>query len=290
MNPNSLRAYGFGLSLLLLAGSCRDTPDTSPSTEPRTIASYFPENRPKVLVVGTFHMDYPGLDALKTEESDQIDVLRDPKKSELDTLIAYLEKFRPNKIAIEAHPEWHAMDKYREYRSGLHRDQRDERFQIGMRLADRFHLDTLFSVDAGAVYEDWYARDSAYVSELGADYDFRSDDPVSERYMEWFRDDQARIKQTPLKDYFLEMNSPESHRYDYGAYLIGDFKLGENRGADMLALYWYSRNLRIFRNLQRAVKGPDDRILVVVGNGHAAVLRQLFEASPEFDFVELSGL
>jgi hypothetical protein len=94
----------------------------------------------------------------------------------------------------------------------------------------------------------------------------------------------------PLLDYFRHMNSPESHRYGYGAYLIGDFKLDQHRGADILSVWWYNRNLRIFRNIQRITQGPEDRILVVIGNGHAAVLRQLFEASPEFEFVEFNGL
>ena len=264
---------------------------SSPPDILKPMRSYFPEKRAQVLVVGTFHFDYPGLDALKEAEEDKIDVLREPKKSEVTALVEYLRAFRPNKIAIEAHPSWEAGRKFREYRSGQHRDKRDERYQLAMRIAMEEGLDTLYSVDANDMTEDLLAIDSAYVQELARDFDFQSDaDPYTDLYLTWFREDSKAISQVSLLDYFKHMNSQESHQYGYGAYLVGDFKLGEYRGADLIASSWYDRNLRIFRNIQRITEGPEDRILVVMGNGHAAVLRQLFEASPEYEFVELDGL
>lgn len=257
----------------------------------KPISSYFPKERAQVLIVGTFHFSYPGLDAMKEAEEDKIDVLLEPKKSEVTALMEYIRQFRPNKIAIEALPRWQAGRKYIEYRSGQHRDQRDERYQLAMRIGLEEGLDTLFSVDAHDMTDDLLAIDSAYVQELARDFDFQSDaDAYSDLFREWFEDDSKAVSRVPLLDYFKYMNSPESHQYGYGAYLIGDFKLGEYRGADMIAASWYDRNLRIFRNIQHITEGPEDRILVVVGNGHAAVLRQLFEASPEYEFVEFDSL
>lgn len=257
----------------------------------RPISAYFPEERARVLVVGTFHFDYPGLDAMKEAEEDKIDVLQEPKKSEVTALVKYIGQFRPNKIAIEAHPGWEAGRKYREYRSGRHRDQRDERYQLAMRIAGEEGLDTLYSVDAHDMTDDLLALDSAYVQELARDFDFQSDaDPYTDLFRKWFEDDSKAVSKVPLLDYFKYMNSPESHQYGFGAYLVGDFKLGEYRGADLIAASWYDRNLRIFRNIQRITQGPEDRILVIIGNGHAAILRQLFEASPEYEFVEFDSL
>ena len=257
----------------------------------KPMSSFFPEERAKVLVVGTFHFDYPGLDAMKEAEEDKIDVLQEPKKSEVTALVAYIRRFRPNKIAIEALPKWEAGRKYREYRSGQHRDRRDERYQLAMRIGLEQGLDTIYSVDASDMTEDLMAIDSAYVQELARDFDFQSDaDPYTDIFRTWFESESKAVSRVPLLDYFKYMNSAESHQYGYGAYLIGDFKLGEYRGADLIAASWYNRNLRIFRNIQRIAEGPEDRILVVIGNGHAAILRQLFEASPEFEFVEFDGL
>ena len=93
-----------------------------------------------------------------------------------------------------------------------------------------------------------------------------------------------------LLEFFKLINSKEWHDYGYGAYLVGDFKLENNRGADYLSIWWYNRNLRIFRNLQKITESENDRILVIFGNGHASIFRQLIEASPEYDFVEFDSL
>jgi len=276
-------------ALCLLAVTLSAQPAKEELLKP--ISSYFPEERAQVLVVGSFHFHYPGLDAMKEAEEDKIDVLQEPKKSEVTALVEYIRQFRPNKIAIEALPRWQAGRKYREYRSGDHRDQRDERYQLAMRIGLEEGLDTLYSVDARDMTDDLLAIDSAYVQELGRDFDFQSDaDSYTDLFRKWFEDDSKAVSRVPLLDYFKYMNSPESHQYGYGAYLIGDFKLGEYRGADVIAASWYDRNLRIFRNIQRITEGPEDRILVVIGNGHAAILRQLFEASPEYEFVEFDSL
>jgi hypothetical protein len=284
------------LTLVFLTGACSKVGEKVPSAPEKTtikpIGHYFPEERARVLVVGTFHFDYPGLDALKAAEEDKIDVLKEPKKSELTELVGYLKKFKPNKIAIEAFPKWNAGLKFEQYRSGEHRDKRDERFQLAMRIGHELNLDTIYSIDAIPYSEDLEkVVDSAYMQALWKDFDFQSDaDPFTDIFRKWFEEDSKLVSQVPLLDYFKYMNSRESHNYGYGAYLTGDFKLGEFQGADLLSVWWYNRNLRIFRNIQRITEGPEDRILLVIGNGHAAILRQLLEMSPEYEFVELDGL
>src|SRR5690349_14170235 len=110
-------------------------------------SSFFPKEKTKVLIVGTFHFDYPNLDAMKTSDNDKIDVLAEPKKSEVTELVNYIKQFKPTKIAIEARPEWKATDKLKQYKKGEFRRERDERFQLAMRIASELKLDTLYSVD-----------------------------------------------------------------------------------------------------------------------------------------------
>jgi len=86
------------------------------------------------------------------------------------------------------------------------------------------------------------------------------------------------------------MNSEKVLNRGFGAYLIGDFKLGNTRGADALAMHWYSRNLRIFRHIQQITTSPDDRILVLYGSGHIQLLNQLFECSPEYNYIKFNEL
>lgn len=256
-------------------------------------SEYFPNSKTKVLVVGSFHFDYPNLDAHKTEKSDQIDVLSPKTSKEVTELIKYIKKFKPTKIAIEAWPDWNANQKLKEYKEGKHTNQRDERYQIAMRTAKELDINELYSIDANSVLDDLQEKfgktDSLYFKNLSSDYDFVSDDVISKQYNSFFKSTEPKNFKS-LLEMFKFMNSKEYHQYEYGAYLTGDFKLREHDGSDMLALYWYNRNLRMFRNIQNIPHNSEDRILVIVGNGHASVLRQLFTSSPEFDYIEFDSL
>ena len=256
----------------------------------RPPSDFFPKKKTQVLVVGTFHMDYPGLDSHKTSESDKIDVLKEPKKSEVSQLVEYIKKFKPTKIAIEAGTSWKAVEKLKAYKDGEYRDQRDERYQIAMRIANDLKFDTLYNLDAHSLSQDMYRNDSiAYNSYTGA-IDWEREDASSTAMYDWFDYNDIITKEAPLLDYFKYMNSPESHAYGYGIYLTGGFKTENNQGADHLSMWWYNRNLRIFRKLTGITDGPEDRIMILMGNGHAAVLRQLIKVSPEYDFIEFDSL
>jgi hypothetical protein len=55
-------------------------------------------------------------------------------------------------------------------------------------------------------------------------------------------------------------------------------------GADLVSK-WYDRNIRIFANLQRIAQ-PGDRIIVLFGSGHAALLRDLIQHDQRMRLVE----
>ncbi|WP_440120931.1 DUF5694 domain-containing protein [Tenacibaculum sp. Ill] len=256
----------------------------------KSYASYYPSNKTKVLVVGTFHFSYPGLDYTKTEENDKIDVLKEPKKSEVTELVEYIKKFKPTKVAIEAKPSWNMNQRYKEYKKGEHRNERGEDFQLGMRIANDFNLDSIYSIDANTLSSDLSKLNSEFIEELSKDYDFKSDDPYNEMVQKSFDEDAKMPSKVNLLEYFKHMNSIEGHKNNYGAYLVGDFKLDDNRGADFLSIWWYNRNLRIFRNIQKIDHANEDRVLVIIGNGHASLLRHMIEYSPEYEFVEFDSL
>lgn len=272
-----------GLLLFSVFGIAQQSNNKAPS-------SFFPKEKPKVLIVGTFHFDYPNLDAIKTVDDNKIDVLQEPKKSEVTELINYIKQFKPTKIAIEARPDWNAVEKLNQYKKGEFRNERDERFQLGMRIANELKLDTIYSIDAASMDEDLAKIDSVYTNKLFKDFDFQSDDEFVKMIINWYKYDEKLPKSTNLLTYFKHLNSREIHNLTYGAYLVGDFKLDDTRGADILSVWWYNRNLRIFRKIQQINAGTADRVLVIIGNGHAAILRNLLESSPEYQFVELDGL
>lgn len=130
------------LTIVVLAFSLHSCTHKPSSPQLKPVSEYFPKERTQVLVVGTFHFDYPGLDAIKTEDENKIDVLIEPKKSEVTAVVEYIKRFKPTKIAIEAFDSWKPTEKLRMYNEGQFRDQRDERFQLAMRLSSELNIDT----------------------------------------------------------------------------------------------------------------------------------------------------
>lgn len=87
----------------------------------------------------------------------------------------------------------------------------------------------------------------------------------------------------------IELNNPLKIKEDLNSYLTKGFAYEETQGdftgVDFEAGRWFSRNLRIFRNIQRIPKTPEDRILVIFGAGHMNLLNPLIDSSKEFELV-----
>ncbi|MBI2073302.1 MAG: hypothetical protein HYT81_09790 [Gemmatimonadetes bacterium] len=85
------------------------------------------------------------------------------------------------------------------------------------------------------------------------------------------------------------MNSAEAIRRSHLPYHVAFFTFdgaeGGYAGADFVA-GWYDRNLRIFRNLQRITRDPEERILLIIGAGHLPILRFVTQHSPEYELIE----
>lgn len=249
------------------------------------------DSLPKVLLVGTFHFEYYNLDAYKVDKDKQIDVLTNQKQKELKELLDYISIFKPTKICIEAFSEWNAIKKYKEYKAGQKQVVRDERYQIAFKLMDRFKLDTVYSINAESIANDFQStKDSTlfmpYLQNLYNGYS----DKDNVDYVRWRNYKTTLTTKISLLKYFKYLNSQSNLRRDFGAYLVGDYKLEKTKGADILAIDWYNRNLRIFRNLQNINAKPNDRILVLFGSGHIAILDQLLASSPEYEYIKFNDL
>jgi hypothetical protein len=254
------------LVVLVTTFSFGQTPLQSPS-------DFYPAQKTKVLVVGTFHFNFPGLDEVKTADENKIDVLKEPKKSELEELVAYIKKFKPTKIAIEARPSWNTMQKFEEYKQGQHRNNRDERYQLGMRIATDLGLDSIYGIDATDLRSDLYQKDSVYLRELLEKGNREMEDPYWDYAEAYFDYRDKKMKEVRLLDFIKAMNTREGHNFNFGLYLTGSIATGDGQGADHLSIWWYNRNVRIFSKLINITQSPDERILVIFGNGHAAILR-----------------
>lgn len=281
----------FLLAALLLATSSLSAQGTMPDPDSILIAN---DPLPQVLLLGTFHFGYPDMDAHVTAEDDRVDVLSPQRQLELNELLDVVMRFKPNKLCVETQGGW-LMHEYNEYQRGERKLGRNEFYQIGFRMMDRARLDTMYAADAFPMVMDLYnspdsLRYTPWLDSLYQSWNFGGEDKISQRYTAWYTAKDKAKKHNSLLDIFLAMNEDHALDRGYGAYLNGYFKLPGHRGADVHAIHWYSRNLRIFRNIQDITTSPDDRILVVFGAGHMGILKHLFECTPEYKLVRLADL
>jgi len=59
----------------------------------------------EVLTLGSFHVKFLNLDIVKTDKSNQINILDLKHQKEIELIVNKLAKFKPTKIVIERQPE-----------------------------------------------------------------------------------------------------------------------------------------------------------------------------------------
>lgn len=252
-----------------------------------------PANPPtKALLLGTFHFAYPNLDGHKTDSSKMLNVLSAQRQREIRQLADVIASFKPTRIYIESHSQRYTDSLYNAYLEGKHTLRRDERDQLAFRLAKELNHPKVYAVDAGAFAHENYKKYSFIDSMWNNDFpvDSLRDKTFNKRYKHLYdAGDSLELENTILES-FLIMADPHVLRRGHGHYMTGGFNTINNTGADIQALGWYDRNLRIFNNILRTRPASTDRIVVLFGNGHMPILKHCFQSSPEFEVVELKEL
>lgn len=245
-----------------------------------------PAQRPTMLVLGSAHFDNPGRDVVNIKVED---VLAPARQAEIAKVVEELAAFRPNIVAVEwpSHDQNKLDARYRDYREGRYKLSRDERDQLGLRLAAKLNLPRVDAVDWN---EDPPGEDSHY------DWVEYAKSHGRAELLAAVMDPHRTLGLIPqgtqsIGTWLLKMNAPdalaESQRNYFDIAMIGDDKL--QPGANWVGS-WYARNLRIFDNLVLLAVKPSDRVLVVYGAGHAYLLRQFARESGAFRIVDVAGV
>ena len=235
-----------------------------------------PNARPvEILILGSYHFANPGLDVAKFTVAD---VMTPANQAEIERVVERLARFRPTKIAVEVVPSAQARydSIYNAYRDGRHTLGRDERQQIGFRLASRGRLPRLHAIDSrgdfpmNPLLEFARQKDTAFVRRFQA----------AVRKIEVETD--SAQKRLRIRDLLLRENDPRRVAEGHAMYLdMGRVGTADEPVGAALLSAWYSRNIQIYANLARIAE-PGDRILVIFGSGHLPVLQELVRGNPAF--------
>jgi hypothetical protein len=235
----------------------------------------------QVMVLGLFHMNNPNRDLFNPTIKD---VLGPRRQREIQDFVARLEKFHPTKIALETTAGTPAMQKrLDDYLAGKYALTADERDQIGLRLAKTlghskiYGIDFKEDLDFDTVFR--YAKDNGQekiVQKLFAEFEATIKPKLESGHME----------SHTVRELLLEANFPEfldmGHRIYVGLLRVGK---GDQYPGATLVSRWYDRNLRIASNIARLAEEKPERILVIIGAGHAKLIRQFVGEIPDFQVI-----
>jgi hypothetical protein len=225
----------------------------------------------KVMLFGVFHFANPGLDVVKTE---QIDVMTDENQAYLEALSERLSSFRPTVVLLEFNPARDAemRERFQQYRDGQYVLPENEVYQLGFRVAARSKLNSVHGFDEADV--QWQAEP---LFEYMQTKDPTANAKVSALIEEITQDEQQAQASLSLPELLMRTNDPERDKLNRAFYVLTN-EVGDGNeflGADASASWWH-RNLRMYALVQRHAQ-PGERVLVIGGQGHMAILRQLLD-------------
>jgi hypothetical protein len=239
----------------------------------------------QIMVLGTYHMDNPGQDLVNVRAAD---VLAPRRQTELVAVAEALAQFRPTVIAVEritAAPGY-VDDHYTRFSEADLARQRDERVQIGYRVARLAGLRTVHGVDEqpAAGEPDYFPFDKVQASArvhgqevaLGA---------LLEQVGRMAAEFGARQETSTIAGLLRDANDERGLADPSFYYALLGLDAGEAQAGAELLGYWYMRNAKIVAKLSDIVK-PGDRVLVLFGAGHKHWIEQIARNVPGFKLVE----
>ncbi|MET0555832.1 MAG: DUF5694 domain-containing protein [Vicinamibacteria bacterium] len=238
----------------------------------------------QLLVLGTYHMAPSGQDQFNAG----VDDVRSPRRQkELAAVQERLARYAPTRIAIEAAyvgSPW--PERYRGYLKDEYVLGTNEIEQIGFRLARALGHAEVHPID----FAMW--MDGRVPAEIGKPRPKPAPSPAAPAPVHQppphVREMQALLESGTVLDVLRFVNTERYLREDHAGYVAG---LRPDPDSD--ALYgttdpianWYKRNLRMFTNVYRLAE-PRERILLLVGSGHGAILRRLAIDAPDICLVD----
>lgn len=240
----------------------------------------------EVMILGTYHFDNPGLDLANVKADD---VLKPQRQKELEALSMALAEFRPTKIVVERIAKTPELldHRYAEFVPADLGKNRDERYQIAYRLANRLGFKAVYAIDEdpGEGEPDYFPFGNVveWAKANGAEAKLNSAlDEVKAEVAEITKLQAGNPIAYVLGDLNLPDKAEQAQRWHYRLFAYGD--TDKQPGADLNAM-WYLRNAKIFAKLTTIAK-PGDRVLVVYGSGHNYWLRHFAQTTPGYRNVD----
>ncbi|SER80249.1 DUF5694 domain-containing protein [Salipaludibacillus aurantiacus] len=232
--------------------------------------------RPKVLIVGTFHFE-ESPDMIQTDTGD---IFSQHRQKEVLLAAEKIAEFKPTKVAVEAvKAEEDALNKtYEDYLAQHVILPASEIYQLGFRICEEMAHEKIYAVDWMG---DIGNRSIGDVLEWAKANQTDMYDLITGFYIPQIT---PELKGLSIVERLKHINQKERLHVEHELYLhIAQISDGTNHiGVDWVS-WWYQRNLIIFNNIMKLAENTEDRILVLIGGAHVHLLSQFLTESGSAD-------
>ncbi len=255
----------------------------------------------EALLIGTFHFDNPGQDAVKL---NTFDVMSTASQKELGYITDQIAKFHPDQIFVE----WDYKDQkgldslYNLYKAGTYDTFVDVKFkgkknydfykkseiiQLGFRAAKKAGLRQVTAID----YKMKFPADTVMkVIKTSGQTELMN--KIAATTAQLGKDANEKIGRLSLTNLILDNNTAAYRTQNNGLY-IKLFNLAgpQNNfaGADAVTA-WYKRNLYMYAMIQKKIAPKNQRIMILLGSGHVSMIKKFIDDEQLFKVVELKDI
>jgi len=251
----------------------------------------------EVLLIGTFHFHNPGADVAKFKT---FDILAPKAQAELDAMATKIAAFHPTKLFVEwpynEQPELDSLyqaylgpDYARYVRTRYPKRPafylKNEIVQLAFRAGKKAKASRVYALDYGQTN---FPFDSVKQAMQQA-----GQQPLLQKMADTFKRIETSTNQKlatySLTALLLDFNLPANLKANKGTYLDIFNRAGrpDNFAGAYLVSEWYRRNLYMYSLVQKTLGTNGERAMVLVGAGHAAMLREFIALDSQLRLVEL---
>lgn len=246
-----------------------------------------------ILLLGTFHFDNPGADLAKVRT---FDVMTPKVQAELEKVTQKISVFHPDKIFVEwAWDDQAGLDElYKAYLGGQYeqyvtakydKNSRDfylksEIIQLAFRAGKKTKLTRIHALD----YRKVPLPFDSVMNAMKAANQTALMQKVQGVTKQIETTQNKKIETYTLTQLLLDTNTNEELAFNKSLYidLLNRAGKTDNFAGAFLVSEWYRRNLYMYSLVQKNMTAQDSKALILVGSGHAAMIKEFIEADQQF--------
>ena len=164
---------------------------------------------------------------------------------------------------------------------------KNEIFQLAFRAGKKLNLVRIHAID----YKTDFPGDSVMNAMKAARQEKLAKD-VASQLATYQASTNKKLETYTLTQVLLDMNTPESRAFDNSFYLTLMNRAGTADAfvGPFLVAEWYRRNLYMYSLVQKLTETPDDKVMILAGASHTALMKGFIDADKNFEVKELKAI